>query len=90
MAGYLRLVVRVLRRLESLGGGAIVAREHVGVVPGEGLERGDAAVDLAAVVAAAVIALYDGLVIGDDDAASYETWRDVVVGCPCAAAENDL
>ena len=39
---------------------------------------------------AAVIALYDGLVIGDDDAASYETWRDVVVGCPCAAAENDL
>ena len=53
MAGYLRLVVRVPRRLESLGGGAIVAREHVGVVPGEGLERGDAAVDLAAVATAA-------------------------------------
>ena len=52
VAGYLRLVVRVPRRLESLGG-AIVAREHVGVVPGEGFERGDAAVDLAAVVAAA-------------------------------------
>ena len=53
VAGYLRLVVRVPRRLESLGGGAIVAREHVGVVPGEGLERGDAAVDLAAVATAA-------------------------------------
>ena len=39
---------------------------------------------------AAVVTLYDGLVIGADDAAGYETWRNVVVGCPCAEAEADL
>ena len=53
VAAYLRLVVRVLRRLERLDGVAIVAREDVGVVPGEGFERGDAGVDLAAVATAA-------------------------------------